>query len=276
MSNEPAHSLHCPMSLFSLPSSAYRAIIRREVTTTLHNRFVQIFAVIVWSGSIAVATLSGRPEAVPSGLLLLLLFVVPLFGLLIGVSAAHEEHDERAFLWSQPVPRAAYVLGKAATLVGALTLVVLGTLVAAAVGGAAGESLALLGGLGVALVLVSVSAGVAVGQYTTGRARGLMAVLVLWFGAFVLYDALALLGSGVETLQNWPALWVGALLLNPIDAVRLAGIFGLDNVPFSAPGGAVWLADVLAWLPAWVALLTLAWTGGLLALACRRITRIDL
>ncbi|MFB6278000.1 MAG: hypothetical protein ABEK75_00685, partial [Salinibacter sp.] len=248
------------MHLTRLPASVYRAIIRREVTTTLHNRFVHIFAILVWAGSIGVAALSGRPEAVPFGLLLLFLYVVPLFGLLIGVSAAHEEHSERAFLWSQPVPRAAYVLGKAATLMTALGAVLLGALAAGGVVGAAAGTLALLWGLGVALVLVSVSAGIAVGQYTTSRARGLMAVLVVWFGAFALYDALALAGAGVGVLQSLPGLWVGLLLLNPVDAVRLAGLFGLENVPFSAPGDAAWMADLLAFLPAWVAVLTLAWT----------------
>jgi ABC-type transport system involved in multi-copper enzyme maturation permease subunit len=264
------------MQLPHFPSSVYQALLRREATTTFHNRFVQIFAVIVVGGSIAVGALSGRPEAVPFGLLLLFLYVVPLFGLLIGVSAAHEEHDERAFLWSQPVPRAAYVLSKTATLVGALAAVLLVALVAAAVGGASAGTLALLWGLGGALVLVSVSAGVTVGQYTTGRARGLMAALALWFGAFALYDAAALALSGIELMQSRPAVWVGLLLLNPVDAVRLAGLFGLENVPFSAPGEAAWMADLTAWLPAWVAILTVLWTGGLLVLACRRLRRLDL
>jgi len=47
-------------------------------------------------------------------------------------------------------------------------------------------------------------------------------------------------------------------------------------VPFSAPGEAAWMADLLAWLPAWTAVLTIAWTGGLLLLACRRLRRMDL
>jgi hypothetical protein len=264
------------MSLTELPQSVYRAVLRREATTTIHNRFLQIFAVVVLGGSIAVGALSGRPAAIPFGLLLLFLYVVPLFGLLIGVSAAHEEHDERAFLWSQPVPRAVYVLGKTATLVGALAGVLLAALLAAAVGGAGAGTLALLWGLGVALVLVSVSAGVAVGQYTTGHARGLMLALTLWFGAFALYDGLALALSGVEVVQQWPAFWVGLLLLNPVDAVRLTGLFGLENVPFSAPGQAAWMADLTAWLPAWVALLAIGWTALLLGLACRRLRHADL
>jgi ABC-type transport system involved in multi-copper enzyme maturation permease subunit len=264
------------MPLAKLPLPVYRAIIRREVTTTLHNQFVQIFAALVGGGGLATALLSGRPDAVPFGLLLLFLYVVPLFGLLIGVSAAHEEHDERAFLWSQPVPRAAFVLGKTATLVVALALVLLLPLIPAAIVAPSLGALALLWGLGSALVVVSVSAGVAVGQYTTSRARGLMAALGVWFGAFALYDALALAGAGVGVLQSLPGLWVGLLLINPVDAVRLAGLFGLENVPFSAPGDAAWMADLLAFLPAWVAVLTLAWTGGLLALACRRLERMDL
>ncbi len=264
------------MTLTQLPGSVYRAIFRREITTTFHNRFVQIFAIIVLGGSIAVGTLSGQPDAIPFGLLLLFLYVVPLFGVLIGVSAAHEEHDERAFLWSQPVPRAVYVLGKTTTLVGALAAVLLAAIVAAAVGGASAGTLALLWGLGVALVLVSVSAGVTVGQYTTGRARGLMMALVLWFGAFALYDAFALLLSGVDFVQNLPAFWVGLLLLNPVDAVRLTGLFGLENVAFSAPGEAAWMTELTTWLPAWVAVLTVLWTTLLLVLACRHLRRMDL
>jgi hypothetical protein len=264
------------MRLTNLPASVVRALLRRECTTTYHNRFVQIFAVIVCGGSLAVGLLSGRPSAIPFGLLLLFLYVVPLFGLLIGVSASHDDHDERAFLWSQPVPRAAYVLSKTVTLVGALAAVLLLALGAAAVGGATLGTLALLWGLGVALVLVSVSAGVAVGQYTTGRARGLMMALTLWFGVFALYDALALALSGVEVLQKTPLLWVGLLLLNPVDAVRLSGLFALENVPFSIPGEAAWMADLLAWLPTWTAVLSLGWAFLLLGLACHRLRRRDL
>lgn len=264
------------MPLMQLSASVYHAVLRREATTTFHNRFVQIFAVIVLGGSIAVGALSGRPSAIPFGLLLLFLYVVPLFGLLIGVSAAHEEYDERAFLWSQPVPRAVYVLGKTVTLVGALAAVLLVALGAGAVAGAAAGTLALLWGLGVALVLVSVSAGVTVGQYTSGRARGLMMALALWFGAFALYDALALGLSGLDVMQELPVFWVGLLLVNPVDAVRLTGLFGLENVPFSVPGEAAWMAELVTWLPTWVALLTVVWTVGLLVLACRRLHRLDL
>jgi len=264
------------MSLFRLPASVYTALLRREITTTYHNRFVQIFAVIVLGGSVAVSALTSRPEAVPFGLLLLFLYVTPLFGLLVGVSAAHEEQNERAFLWSQPIPRATYVLGKAGTLIGALAVVVLAALLGAAIGGIPTGTLLLLWGLGLALVAVSVSAGITVGQYTSSRARGLMAALLVWFGLFAAYDAVALALSGIEVVQALPVVWLSLLLLNPVDAVRLTGLFALENVPFSVPGEAAWMAELTTWLPAWVAISTVAWTGLLLTLACRRLRRLDL
>jgi hypothetical protein len=98
----------------------------------------------------------------------------------------------------------------------------------------------------------------------------------LWFGAFALYDAIALLLSGIGFMQSLPAFWVGLLLLNPVDAVRLAGLFGLENVPFSAPSGAAWMTEVMAWLPAWVAVLSVLWAALLLGLACRHLRRLDL
>lgn len=264
------------MTIFGIPFSTLRAVIRREAITTRHNRFVQVFALVVWAGSGAVAAWAGQPEAVPFGLLLLFLYVVPLFGLLIGVSAAHEERDEHPFLLSQPVPRRAYVLGKAMMLNAAIIGVVLLALVPAIWTAASAGPVVLLGGLGVALALVSVSGGLTVGHFTSTRARGLMAALLTWFAVFGLYDVLALALSGLDAVQQVPALWVAALLLNPIDAVRLTGLFGLEQVPFSVAGAAAWIEPVTAWLPLWVAVLTVGWMGGLLALAARRLERLDL
>jgi hypothetical protein len=264
------------MTLFGVPLSTLRAVMRREAITTRHNRFVQVFALVVLAGSGAVATMASRPEAVPFGVLLLFLYVVPLFGLLVGVSAAHEEREELPFLLSQPVPRRAYVLGKAVMLGVALMAVLLLALVPVAVTAAAAAPVLLLGGLGAVLAIISVSSGLALGHYTATRARGLMAALLTWFTAFGFYDVLALALSGFGPMQQLPALWVAVLLLNPLDAVRLTGLFGLEQVPFSVAGAASWVEPLTTWLPLWVVLLTVGWTASVLALACRRLGRLDL
>lgn len=264
------------MTLFGVPLSTLRAVMRREAITTRHNRFVQVFALVVLAGSGAVATMASRPEAVPFGVLLLFLYVVPLFGLLVGVSAAHEEREELPFLLSQPVPRRAYVFGKALALGAALVGVLVLALVPVIVMAPTAASVLLLGGLGVVLAIVSVSGGLALGHYTTTRARGLMAALLTWFAAFGLYDVLALALSGLGVMQQVPALWVAVLLLNPIDAVRLAGLFGLEQVPFSVAGAAAWIEPLTTWLPVWTGVLALGWSAGTLILACRRLERLDL
>lgn len=264
------------MTILGIPFSTLRAVMRREVITTRHNRFVQVFALVVVAGSGAVATMASRPETVPFGALLLFLYVVPLFGLLIGVSAAHEEREELPLLLSQPVPRRAYVLGKAGVLTAALVGVLVLALIPAAVVVAAAAPVLLLGGLGTALTVVSVGGGLAFGHYTGTRARGLMAALLTWFAAFGLYDVLALVLSGLGVMQQVPALWVAILLLNPIDAVRLTGLFGLEQVPFSVAGAAAWIEPLTTWLPLWTGLLAAGWSAGMLALACWRLDRLDL
>lgn len=264
------------MTFFGIPYSTFRSVIHREALTTRHNRFVQVFALVVLAGIGAIVVLLDHAAAVPFGVLLLFLYVVPLFGVLTGVSAAHEEQDEMALLLSQPVPRRAYVLGKALVLSLSLTAVLAAGLIPAAVAAPALESMMILGGLGVALILVSVSGGLAIGQHTTTRARGLMAALLAWFGAFAFYDIVALALTSFEPVRETPALWTALLLLNPIDAVRLTGLFSLERVPFAEAGMDEWMGLLANWLPSWVAVLVIGWTAGLLWSACRRIERAGL
>lgn len=255
---------------------ALPAVVRREVRTTLHNRFVQVFALVLVGGSLAASAFITSASSLPFAALMLFLYVVPLFGLLTGVSAAHEERAEWPFLMSQPVRRFTFVLGKGAALVAAFAVVLILALLPVAWSTASAAPLGAVGGLGLALVLVGVSAGLALGYYTESRARGLMSALLLWFAALALYDLLALGLSGVDFFQSQPALWVAVLLLNPIDAVRLAGLLALEAVPFSMPGEDASAAFLLQALPIWVIIMTLAWTGLALWLTYRRLERQDL
>ncbi|WP_040605707.1 hypothetical protein [Salisaeta longa] len=253
--------------------AALRAVVRREVFTARHNRYLHAVALVLLAGGLGVAATAGRPAAVAYGLFTLLLYAVPLFGVLAGVSSAQDTAAERPLLHTQPVPPRWFVLGKAAVL-SLLLVASIGLVVG--VGWGRGVSLAagaMLWGLGSALALVSVSAGLAVGYAAQSRARGLMGALLCWFAAFGLYDGAALLLAGTEAAQQWPALWMAVLLINPIDAVRLTGLFGLEGVPFSVAGAPSWMPAVIAGLPAWVVLLTLLWAGGLLAYAVRTSTQ---
>lgn len=255
---------------------ALPAVAQREARTTLHNRFVQVFALVLVGGSLAASVFVTSAASLPFAVLMLFLYVVPLFGLLTGVSAAHEERAEWPFLMSQPVRRFTFALGKGAALVVAFAVVLVAALLPVAWSTASAVPIGAVGGLGLALVLVGVSVGLALGYYTKSRARGLMSALLVWFAALALYDLLALGLSGIDFFQRQPALWVAVLLLNPLDAVRLAGLLALEAVPFSLPGEDASAAYLLQALPAWVVVVTLAWTGLALWLTYRRLEHRDL
>ena len=261
----PAHAI----SYHVLP-----VVVRREVHTLLKNRFVQAFALVGVGGSAALSFFTSGP-ALPFALLLFWLYVVPLFGLLIGVSTAHEELEEQPFLMSQPVGRFTFGAGKFVALVASLGVVLGAALVPAILAAGSASPLLLVGGLGLALALIGGSAGLAIGQAIRTRTRGLIVALLAWLGALVLYDLLALSLSGLAFVQDVPSLWAALLLLNPLDAIRLTGLFTLSDVPFSVPGGQDWLEAMTAWLPAWVAVLTIGWTSGLLGVACRKVKQQD-
>lgn len=257
-----------------LSSAALQAVAKREAYTTLHNRFVQVFALVMWGSSTAVAVFTGNDASVPFAVLLLWLYIIPLFALLIGVHTVHEERDEQPFLLSQPVPRDTFVIGKLAMLVALITAVLAGALVPVAIV-APGGGWPLIFGLGLALALIGVSVGLAIGHYARSSVRGLMGALLLWFVGLVLYDFATLALVDVPFIHNRPALWIGVLLLNPLDAVRLAGLMGLEAVPFTVPGAQQWVEPLLNQLPLWVAALTVGWTAAATTWARRQLNRHD-
>lgn len=253
------------------PSPALRAVVRRETHTTRHNRYVQVFALLLVVGSLTIIGGSGTAASVAFGLLLLLLYVVPLFAVLVGVSSAHESLEERPVLLSHPLPRGTFVAGKLATLVAAQTGVLTLALVPAAWRVASVQPLLVLWGLGGVLISVWTSTGLVLGIYTSNRPRGLVAGLCVWFASLVLYDLGAFALAGVEAVQSWPAFWVSLLLLNPSDAVRLAGLTLLDGASFTAAGAHSTVTTLLAWTPIWVVVLAVAWSGAALGVAWRRL-----
>jgi hypothetical protein len=156
-------------------------------------------------------------------------------------------------------------------LPGALTAVLTLALLPVILRVTSGRPVVVLWALGVSLTLIWSSTGLAIGALTSRRTRGLVAALCVWFESLVLYDLAAFTLSGFEAVRAWPAAWVGLLLLNPADTVRLAGMMALQDVSFTAPGSSEIVAQMLAWTPAWVAVLTATWTVGATIIARRAL-----
>ena len=226
--------------------AALRLVARQELRLAARSRWTQIFAFVFAALALAVASSGyiisgghGVQDFARTGasLVQLVLLLVPLTSLLIGVQALASDRGAAEVLLSQPVARPTILLGKLLGLLQGLTA-------AQALGfGAAGlvifsrsgeeglSAFALLFAASVALtaVFLAVAAALSSASFGRGRARALALALVVWFVAVVLFDVAAL--ALASLLPSGPAsrVLIGAVLVNPVDAVRTAALLGIEG-----------------------------------------------
>lgn len=179
------------------------------------------------------------------GLMNLVLLVVPLTGLLLGVTSLTASGESLALLLAQPVTRGEVLAGKYAGLCFALAI-------AQALGfGGGGLVIALNAGadqlpgfvaltvISIALGMLSVAAALAIAAVFPDRLRALSAALLLWLLMVVAYD-LAVLGA-TAMLNGLPLETVlfPALLLNPVDLCRVMVTLSLGSGALFGPTAAV-------------------------------------
>jgi Cu-processing system permease protein len=175
----------------------------------------------------------------------LVLFIVPLTGLVLGVTSTSGGGSSLSLLLAQPVSRSEVLLGKFAGLGLALT-------VAQAVGfGAGGAVVAFqagadqvpgflaLTGLSVALGWLTVSTSRCIAVRWPDRLKAMSAALLLWLLMVVAYD-LVVLGA-TALLQGVPlqAVLFPALLLNPVDLARVLTMLAVGSGALFGPTSAV-------------------------------------
>lgn len=256
--------------------SPLRATLRRELRSTLLNRYGQSFCVLALAGGSAAVVLSEDPGAIVFFLLHVSLYLVSLFALLAGVSSARAESEEWPLLLAQPIARSAIVIGKVLALT-ALSALALALMFAPAmiIGGTS------IGGLfsvyvqTLALATVFCSIGLCCGFLASDRVQGLVLSVAVWLFLLVGLDLVALAASQWPAFQRVPNAWIAALMLNPLDAFRIQTLFSLGQIPpesaDKAPLAFWWLGHPGAWL----AVLTGTWIAAAIALASWRLRRIE-
>lgn len=222
-------------------------IAQRELTETVRSRWVLLsgllFALLalllalVGMRSVGLSGVAGFSRTAIS-LLNLVLYLVPLLGLLLSITSMAAERDEGALevLLAQPITRHAVVLGKFVGLGSALACALSGGfgsagLVIALTGDdldATGYLFLVLRSLGLGLCFISL--GLWVASISTSRLRALTWGLLLWFGSVLLYDLLVV---GMTALFGG-ALLKGALglllIANPVDLVRITALIQLGGI----------------------------------------------
>jgi ABC-type transport system involved in multi-copper enzyme maturation permease subunit len=248
------------------------AILAREFRAALINRYFQVFCALALLGGIAALVFSEDGSAVGFFILQIALYFVSLFSLLAGVSSAQGEREEWPLLFTQPVARGAYVIGKFCALSSIFGGVLLLLFLPALFTGSA-ATLAPLYVQTLLLAAVFIACGLVAGFFAHDRAQALIVGVSAWLFLLFGVDLVALFAARWPVMQNVPDLWVAALMFNPLDAFRIEALFALQQIPAEAanktPLANWWIEHAGAWFAA----IAIFWSGALLKIAGLRLNR---
>ena len=253
--------------------SALGALLAREFRAALINRYFQVFCALSLLGGLAASVFGEDENAAGFFVLQLALYFVSLFALLAGVSSAQGEREEWQMLFTQPVPRPAYAIGKFLALFSIFGAVLLLLFAPALISGTAARELGVLYGQTLLLAGVFLSLGLAAGFLAHDRAQALIIGVSAWLFLLIGVDLLALFAARWPIFQGVANLWVAALMLNPLDAFRIEALFALQQIPAEAANKtflANWWIEHAA---TWFALISIFWSGTLITIAGARLNR---
>lgn len=175
----------------------------------------------------------------------LVLVIVPLTGLMLGVTSVTGGSSTLPLLLAQPVSRGEVLLGKLLGLALALTAAQAigfgagGLVVAMQAGADQAAAFLTLAGLSIALGWLTLSAALCISVVWPDRLQAMSAALLLWLLMVVAYD-LAVLGA-TTLLSGLPLQTVlfPALLLNPVDLARVLTTLAVGSGALFGPTSAV-------------------------------------
>ncbi|HEU5247793.1 MAG TPA: ABC transporter permease subunit [Candidatus Udaeobacter sp.] len=260
---------------FFIETSSLQALLLREFRAALLNRYFQVFAALSLLGGVMAIFFSENADAIAFFVVQVALFLVSLFAVLAGVSSAQAEREEWQFMFSQPVPRAAYVIGKfiaySAIFAGVLALLFLPALFS----GATIQRVAILYFQTLLLAAAFLGLGLAAGFLAHDRAQALVIGATAWLLLLFGVDLIGLFAARLEFMQKIPDLWVSTLMLNPLDAFRIHALFALEQIPAEAanktPLANWWITHAGLWFSAVAAL----WSVSLIALAGFHLNKFE-
>lgn len=252
---------------------AAHALFTRELRLALINRYFHVFSALALIGGIAAALFSEDAHATGFFHLQVALYFVSLFALLAGVGSAQAEREEWQLLFTQPLPRPSYVLGKFLALAlifsGILLLLFLPPLVV----GADPGMMALLYLQTLLLASTFLACGLAAGYFAHDRAQALIVGVSAWLFLLFGVDLLALFAARWSGIQTFPDLWVALLMLNPLDSFRIDALFALQQIPAEAANKTPLAGWWTAHAGAWFAGIAVAWSALTMTLASLRLNR---
>ena len=178
-------------------------------------------------------------------LLNLVLFIVPLTGLVLGVTSITGSGEALPLLLAQPVTRGEVLAGKYLGLAAALGVAQAlgfgggGIVVALNAGAAQVPGFLVLTCLSLVLGWLTLAAALLLAALWPDRLRAMTAALLLWLLLVVAYDLVVLGTTAVLRGMPLQAVLFPALLLNPVDLVRVLTTLAVGSGALFGPTSAV-------------------------------------
>jgi Cu-processing system permease protein len=178
-------------------------------------------------------------------LLNLVLFIVPLAGLMLGVTSLTGAGESLALLLAQPVSRGEVMLGKFLGLTAAIgvaqALGLGGGGLVVALNAGADQVLGYVALCALSLVLgtLSISAALLLAALWPERLRATSAALLLWLGLVIAYDLVVLGATALLRGVPLQVVLFPAMLLNPVDLTRVLTTLAVGSGALFGPTSAV-------------------------------------
>lgn len=246
------------------------ALVLREIASLAASRVIWVFALACLAAGIAVALGSAGGRSALWLVFPLLLYLVPLLGLLSGVSAARGDLEEEGILQPRAPVAAVRLTVKWALWTALISLAALTWILPAVLRAGEHGHLLSLTLHAVAEASIFVALGLALGRWVRDSVTAHIGALLLGCLFLVGAGLVSWLAAQTDFFQERPALWTLGLMLHPVEALRVSLMFTLENLPVDPdrlPVLAVW------WLGhsgLWYLILAAVWTVLALALGSLR------
>lgn len=243
------------------------ALLSREFRLAIVSRYFHVFSALALLGGIAAAVFSEDASTASFFHLQIALYFVSLFALLAGVNSAQAEREEWHLLFTQPLRRPVFVVGKFFALAAIFAGVLLLLFLPAVFGGTGVAGTARLYAETLLLAAAFLACGLAAGYFGHDRAQALIIGVSGWLLLLFGLDLIALFAAQWSGIQRWPDLWVALLMLNPLDSFRIDALFALQQIPAEAASKTTLASWWTAHAGSWFAGIAVIWSFAMMTLA---------
>ncbi|MGZ5005157.1 MAG: hypothetical protein ACXWG7_06350, partial [Chthoniobacterales bacterium] len=125
------------------------------------------------------------------------------------------------------------------------------------------------------LAAVFLALGLTSGFIAHDRAQSLIIAVSAWLLLLFVLDLVSLFAARFELVQKIPDLWLGLLMLNPLDAFRINALFSLEQIPAEAANKTPLASWWIAHAGLWFSFIAAVWCAVLLALANFSLNRCE-